>query len=260
MVPALYSSILLLGTVLLSGALAETGNSSPFSVLTGFQHRLSGISTFQATVERRQTYRNVHRNASGVLLYDRTIGTRYEWKNPGHYLFISMDTLVWGVDINKRCGWKSATPDNRLRRQTDPLGRLLRLQSVPPEEFSFRGNNDSLLFFSLALGRRTYCTIGIEPGSKRCRIIEYFAEKGILLEKTFFSFQNGRDSGVLPDAVIISGLYGADVAVDTIIITRRHVNATVGKKEFAFPAGITWGKNGATGCLSQKQFHPAAGR
>jgi hypothetical protein len=257
MIPVKYPRILCI--MFLMGVFSNIWSEDPFSVFAGFQHRLSRISTLKAAIERRQTYRDFRRNATGVFEFDRSTGTRYEWKTPGHYLFISTDSIVCGIDMNKHCGWK-ATPESLLRRQTDPLGQLLRLQFVPPEEFSYRGNNDSLLFFSLAMERKTFCNIGIDPKTERCRIIEFFEAKGILLEKTIFSFTKKQKATVLPDVVIISKIYGNDLVTDTISIRRLRLNTTVEKKKFTFPEGIIWGKNRTAGCSPQLEFHPAAGR
>ena len=260
MIPAAVWSTRCLATLFLLGAFATTKGDDPFSVLTGFQQQLSRISSLRATVKRRQTYRDVRRDARGILLYDRTLGTRYEWKTPGHYLFLSSDSLLSGIDLNKRCGWKFIPPDNRLRRQIDPLGRFFRLQSIPPEEFAYRGNSDSLLFFTIAAEHKTFYTIGIEPGSLHCSIIERFGEKQVLLEKTVFTYKKGKEVATLPEAIIITGVYGKDLAVDTITIKSRQLNRQIGKKEFALPEEITWSTGNTKGCSVQQQLHLPASR
>lgn len=259
MISAACWSTRLVGILLSAGIVTTLRGEDPFSVLSGFQQQLSGISTLQASITRRQIYRDVARDARGVLHYDRTIGTRYEWKSPGHYLFFSSDSLLYGVDMNKRCGWKDALPDPEHRRQTDPLGRLLRLQSVAPEEFSYRGNNDSLLFFTLATERRTFCTIGIEPDLRRCRIIERFAEKRILLEKTVFSYGKSREQSAIPETIIISGMYGSDLSVDTITISRRRLNKPIKKEVFSVSGGVHWKESASAGSLPQEELHTAPG-
>ncbi len=259
MISAAYWSTRLLCILLSAGVFTAACSEDPFSVLSGFQQQLSAVTTLHATVKRRQIYREVRRDGRGELFHDRSVGTRYEWKSPGHYLFFSSDSIVYGIDLNKRCGWKSAPPEISLRRQIDPLGRLLQLQSVAPEEFSYRGNNDSLLFFTLATERRTFCTIGIEPGLRRCRIIERFAEKRILLEKTVFSYGNSREQSAVPEAIIISGMYGSDLSVDTITISRRRLNKPVKKEVFSVPGGIHWKESASADCLPQQELHTAPG-
>ncbi|MBN1760930.1 MAG: hypothetical protein JW863_21565 [Chitinispirillaceae bacterium] len=258
MIPAAVRSTRCFAALFLLGTFTTTTGDDPFSVLTGFQQQLSRITSLRATVKRRQTYRDVRRDAQGVLQYSDSGGIRYEWKSPGHYLFIATDSILCGINMTKRCGWRSVPTDNRLRHQVDPLGRLLRLQSIPPEEFAYRGNNDSLLFFTLAAERRTFCTIGIEPGTLRCRIIERFGEKQTLLEKTVFTYGKKNDTDVLPHTIIISGLFGAELSVDTISIVRPNRKA-VEKKAFVLPEGITWGKVGFAECLPQEQLHGGSG-
>jgi hypothetical protein len=259
MIPAARWSIRRLCELLLLCAVTTTFGEDPVSVLSGILQRLSGINTLHAVVKRRQTYRNVCRDARGILLYDRATGTRYEWKSPGHYLFFASDSLLYGIDMNKRCGWK-AGGDRTLRRQTDPLERLFRLQYIDPGMFTYRGNNDSLLFFSFDGENGTRSTIGIEPARQRCRIIERFDENHVLLEKTVFFWETVRDTSVLPDAIIITGMYGSDLAADTIRFCRQQVDKKVKREEFAIPEGIAWRENGTGGCLPQHQLHPAAGR
>ena len=258
MIPVVYRSRQLLGVLLLTGISTAAGSDDPFTVLTDFQERLSGITTLHAAVRRRQTYREVSRDARGELWYAPTLGIRYEWKTPGHYLFVASDSLLFGIDLSKRCGWKSVPPDRRLRRQTDPLGRLLRLQSVPPEEFAYRGNNDSLLFFTVAGDHRTFRTIGIDPETRHCSIIERFAERQILLERTVFTYRKTRDT--LPQTIVVTGPVGADLATDTITLVRPNRGTAIKKQVFTLPEGIDWGDNGPAGCLPQQQLHPDSGR
>lgn len=250
MIPVLQRSILLAA---LPGVLAAADTSGtadqPLSVFCRLQQKLGEITSLRATLHRTQTFRSVRREARGTLQFDRTSGALYQWKSPGRYSFVATDTLLCGIDLTRKCGWKNRGVS---RQQIDPLFRLLSLQQVDSSAITYRGNtDDNELFFSIKTTDSTTCTIGLATAVPRVRIIETFTTNGRLLEKAVFDYEKQSPTSIVPSAIIITGLVGSELSVDTIRIDRQQYNKKVDPGDFAIPEGIKWNRE----CINNIESH-----
>lgn len=264
MITAARRSITCIGILLVATAAIPATDTIPLAVLADFQKQLAAVPAFRATIKRKQGLRSVYRNARGSMQFSQSVGSRYEWKTPGHYLFLSSDTLLSGVDLRKKCGWQLRPSDSNgleeRRYQTDPLWRLMELCHIDRGRFSYRGNSGSLLFFTIAdsIGRSR--TISLDAEHLHCGIIERFNGEGVLTEKTVFTYNKKSAAPVLPSTIIITGRCGADLAVDTIRLRRQRITPAIEESSFSIPEGIRWNTGNRSGCSMQQQLDPSSGR
>lgn len=250
MITTVQWSRLSLGILIVAAIASPKTDTAPVAVLAGFQEQLATTPAFRATVWRKQSFRSVERGGRGTLLFHHSFGSRYEWKSPGHYLFLASDTLLCGIDLRKRCGWHHN--NGRRRYQIDPLWRLMELRDIDRDRFTYRGNSDSLLYFSLRDNDGGSRTIGLDALRERCHIIERFDNEGILTEKILFTYHKKSIRAVVPSAIIITERFGPELSVDTILLNRQRDISTVKHSAFSLPEGIRWNTGTTNGCSMQQ--------
>ncbi|MBN1309024.1 MAG: hypothetical protein JXA18_13960 [Chitinispirillaceae bacterium] len=259
MIPAICRSIPALLCVVGSWRFGAAGE--PSTVIDSFQNRLSRIGTFTVSVERLQTYRGVRRTGGGSVVFDRHIGCLYAYQTPGTYLFFSGDSAIWGVDLEKRTGWreKASPPGADLRRRIDPLLRLFGLLAIDKKNFTYRGNSGDLLLFSLPADGAAECCAGFDAATFQCRIIETFDATGALLDKTAFAYRRQGDNAIFPAKITITERIGTEVSVDSILLKKPRINGKLPAGAFDVPDGISW-RTWQSDSLLKEQFDPVPGR
>ena len=259
MIPAICRSIPVLLCVVAPWCIGAAGE--PAAVIDSFQNRLSRISTFTASVERLQTYRGVRRSGRGSFVFDRHHGCLYTYQTPGRYRFFSSDSAIWGVNLEKRTGWRAGAthPGAELRRRIDPLLRLFRLLTIDKKNFTYRGNSDDLLLFLLPAAGAAECCAGFDASMFQCRIIETFDAAGALRDKTIFTYSKRADDAGLPAGITITERIGADVSVDSILLKKPRINIKTPKDTFDVPDGVSW-REWQSDSLLQEHFDPVPGR
>ena len=262
MIPAIHRSTSLLFCVVAVWCTNAAGE--PSAVIDSFQNRLSRVSVFSASIERLQVYRGVRRSGRGGVVFDRSQGCLYTYQTPGRYRFFSSDSTEWGVNLKKNTGWRerregTAPLGADLRLRINPLLRLFGLLVIDKNKFTYRGNRDDLLLFSLPLPEGRHCCIGFDVPSYQCRIIETFDTTGALLDKTVFAYGKQAVSVGLPANITITERIGAEVSVDSIVLKRPRINAKLPKGAFDVPDGISW-RTLQGDSLLKEQFDRVPGR
>jgi hypothetical protein len=237
---------------------AEPGG--PDAAIDSFRLVVQSVETFTATVERVQSYRQANRSGKGSVTYVRSRGSAYRYRQPGAYLFICNDSAGYGADLRKKSGWQCSgialEKFRNMRRQIDPLYRLLALAEIDVREFIFLGLSGNRLYFSVQPAGALRCNVGFDTESFRCRIVEVFGSTGEVVEKITFDYGTGVPS-LFPVSMVITESAGGSLSIDSISFKRQHNNGRIDSADFEVPRGINWRDCG--GGLSGRDFNPVAG-
>jgi len=235
-------SIPIIGSIIICVVGRSFSVSGPFSVFEQFQEKIKAVTSFSATIDRSQLFRNVTRASTGSLKFDRHYGSVYNWEAPGKYQFFRSVYGACGIDLKKQSGWKTTvgTPDPYVAQEIDPLFRLTRLSAVSPEKLLYRGNKGDLLIFSMSLSFETKLYLSFDAVSSRCLVTEVINEDGTVLEKTKFLYNEKNEGNCIPEAMVVSRLVGSELSVDSLSFKKPVFNRVMKKELFAIPQDITW--------------------
>jgi len=216
--------------------------ADPMSVLDRFQKKVSSVASLKAMVECKQEYRSVTKKGKGKLWYSRDWGIRYSVSSPGSYEFYNSDDLVYGVNANRKRGWRlhNAEHDQQMRMRIDPLYRLLYIAKADRNKFTYRGTGKGLMLFSMQDTDGMRYQVAIDIHLHCCWLIETFDSTGKLVHKASFVYGTDNDAYGIPRTITSSEVVGSSVTVDKVTFKRVVVNKGIERSVFGVPQNITW--------------------
>lgn len=217
--------------------------AGPGAIIDTFKRRLDAISTYSASIERVQHYRNACRVATGNICYDNRHGAVYTWKKPGRYQFFRSDFGAYGINLIKKTGWKTTVgkPVTSLAQEIDPLFRLTQIRTIPTGQLKYRGNNGDILIFSKKYHSNRMLCLGFDAKTNHCILSEIMDKNGTVIEKTKFNYKD-KDA-LYPDALTITRIIGDTISIDSLHFLKPTLNKKLKKELFSIPKNIAWHKD-----------------